>query len=440
MERIQEKYDEFLRNIDEQKNDLIGGGELINYDEGLNLFNILADSYNTLYYGSDLNMLFFILKATAMGSYVYVKGVDIESFEYKYLSGIEGDRMILLNGPIIEFYKDNRGVKMDTIYIENKENYEENIKYISTIDTVIIFSKEPINAQNLRVIDHDDNLWLTEFDFDYGDIILRSSTQIPRIYHFICIKPLEFSLVHALSIITCHFVNKPIKIYVYVDEEPNTKWWNAIKRYIEVEKIVRPEVFRGVKVEYPQYMADILRLEILMERGGVYLDLDTIVLKDMSQLLENRATVFSNLDDKEPNNLSKIKTISNGFLAFQRNDPFLKEWYYQIHKYVGNREDWGKGGVVLGKDIFMKNMEKYEYIQIKDFNLFCPFDWESSIDAFNIHIKDDNLYSEAYSIHLWQTMLNDELVKHIDEDFFDRYNNWFTRNHKKYLDILIFNK
>jgi len=82
-------------------------------------------------------------------------------------------------------------------------------------------------------------------------------------------------------------------------------------------------------------------------------------------------------------------------------------------------------------------MDKYDYIAIEDFIKYSPFDWNSPIDAFNIHIKDDKLYDDAYSIHLWQTMLDSQLVKYINEDFFDKYDNWFTRKFRIYLNILI---
>lgn len=264
----------------------------------------------------------------------------------------------------------------------------------------------------------------------------RPSTKIPNVYHFICLQPMEFNLVHALAITTCQFINQPRKITVYVDQEPkNNTYWDKIKKFITVEKVVRPELVDGVQIVYPQLMADLLRLEILIENGGVYLDFDTLVLRSMEKLLHHDAVVFSNLDDDDPEDLGKITTISNGFLGFQANDPFLKEWRGRILEHLGDEGVWAWGAVVLPAEIYKENRGKWNYLEIKNFDDYSPFDWNNAGPAFDDQYRGE-LYENAYSIHLWQSLLHDEVIVYLNEQYFLSYDNWFTRRFREYFEIL----
>ncbi len=248
---------------------------------------------------------------------------------------------------------------------------------------------------------------------------------------------MEFNLVHALAITTCQFINQPGKITVYVDQEPkNNVYWEKIKNFITVERVARPELVDGVRISHPQFMADLLRLEILIEKGGVYLDFDTLILRSMEGLLHHEAVVFSNLDDDDPEDLEKITTISNGFLAFQRNDPFLKEWRGRILEHLGDDGVWAWGAVVLPAEIYKENREKWKYLEIKNFDEYSPFDWNDAGPAFDDQYQGE-LYENAYSIHLWQSLLYDEVLVYLNEDYCLSHDNWFTRTFREYVELLM---
>lgn len=322
-------------------------------------------------------------------------------------------------------------IEMDLIYIHNDFDPNELIKMkVMTRGTIIIYHNK-VEHPNLHLIDSNEVQYMYEFEPDYYKIWKYENHKIPNIYHFICLKPLEFGLLHYLAIITTHFINIPYKIYVYVDEEPDTIYWHKIKKYITIEKVIPHKIFRGVEICYPQYQADILRLEILIERGGIYLDIDTLILKSMEELLDHESVLFANLKEN-----GEIENITNGFLAFQPNDPFLKDWYDKIHKYLDSDTIWAYGAVVLPVNIYKENISKYKCIEIKDFNLYCPFDWNNYGAAFDLEKKDNNLYQDAYSIHMWQTMLQDDVINHFNIEFFKKYNNWFTNKFKKYVAMI----
>ncbi|XP_050036152.3 lactosylceramide 4-alpha-galactosyltransferase-like [Dermacentor andersoni] len=94
-----------------------------------------------------------------------------------------------------------------------------------------------------------------------------------------------------------------------------------------VVDVVRPnEGFQGTPLEswyesgilsksaYPiEHLADALRLAVLYKQGGVYLDIDVIVMRSLDSLPP--CVCQSPVENGD--------MVSNGFLAFRRGDPFL---------------------------------------------------------------------------------------------------------------------
>jgi hypothetical protein len=116
---------------------------------------------------------------------------------------------------------------------------------------------------------------------------------IPNIFHFILFKPIgdsggrPFSLSHYLSIKSAMEVNQPDAIFFHYDTEPSGQWWEKAKRLIILNKMKAPETFMGSPLHHVAHKADVVRLQLLKEIGGIYLDLDTICVKPMKELFNH---------------------------------------------------------------------------------------------------------------------------------------------------------
>ena len=102
--------------------------------------------------------------------------------------------------------------------------------------------------------------------------------KIPNIIHFVFglkEQESEFELYRYIAIKSAYDVNKPDKIYFYYYYEPYGYWWNKVKAYITLVKIIPPTEIFGNKLHHYAHQADIIRLQKLIEHGGIYLDMDT---------------------------------------------------------------------------------------------------------------------------------------------------------------------
>lgn len=64
------------------------------------------------------------------------------------------------------------------------------------------------------------------------------------------------------------------------------------------------------------FLSDYLRLKILYEEGGIYLDTDMILLKDISKLLANKKLVLT---------YENKSTLNMGFVAVEKENNLFKE-------------------------------------------------------------------------------------------------------------------
>jgi hypothetical protein len=94
---------------------------------------------------------------------------------------------------------------------------------------------------------------------------------IPNEYHFIFgLTPSDkpFSLVHYLAVASCQAVNSPSVINFYFKYEPSGFWWERTKPLVNLVPIEPPEHIFGNALRHPAHKADVLRLQILQERGA----------------------------------------------------------------------------------------------------------------------------------------------------------------------------
>ncbi len=262
-----------------------------------------------------------------------------------------------------------------------------------------------------------------------------SKYKIPKIFHFVCITPMKFELYHYLAIVSTHFTNSPEKIYVYVDSEPRNNFlWESVRQYVTIERITVHKQFRGVEILHPQYQADIIRLEKLIQRGGVYLDIDTFVLKSFDDdllLLSDHETVMGGdiVDDK-------IETLSNAIILSVPNSAFLQLWYDTMDKYMYNGYPWAYHAVCLPKNILAQRQDLHDKVKVLSWNsYFRPFGWKIKVPfIFDNNRKDEISKLDAYyTVVFYQTIVYDKYLKNLTVDYFNKNDNIFTTLFSKYV-------
>lgn len=155
-----------------------------------------------------------------------------------------------------------------------------------------------------------------------------SSCTVPRIVHIIWFTPddPDFKFVHSASMLSIQRFIEPNRIVFWHDDEPTGTWWKFIRMHIpnlELRKCVPPSQVFGNKIRSPEHQSDVARLQILIRYGGIYLDLDTIVLKSFENLMAYPVTMGA----------ESPELLGNGIIVARPNATFLRIWYDQYRTF-----------------------------------------------------------------------------------------------------------
>ena len=160
-----------------------------------------------------------------------------------------------------------------------------------------------------------------------------SPLHTPRIVHFIHLqldsRPRNTARCdELLSLSVRSTVNhiKPERIYLHTNDMDFLRGCADIQDHVTVVKAAIPRRVFGNRVDWYQHQADILRLHALRKWGGVYLDTDVLVLRDLGFLLSSNMFVVGEQSGGG---------ICNGLIVSPRLHPFLQRW---IAQYISFEE------------------------------------------------------------------------------------------------------
>lgn len=244
---------------------------------------------------------------------------------------------------------------------------------------------------------------------------------IPNILHFVFGMAPDFggkpfSLVHYLSVKSAVDLNKPVTAYFHYQYEPEGDWWQKAKPLLTLNKIIAPGSFMGRPLYHVAHKADIVRLQALKETGGIYLDLDTISVKPLSDLLNHSFVIGQELIAKYiPKNwrqhikykLGLIKESSktatglcNAVLLSEKNSGLVNLWLneYKTFRSKGRDKYWNEHSVQVPEKLAAQHPELITKLSPYAFH-YPLYDTEGLKTMF----EEVTEFPEAYLHHLWES-------------------------------------
>lgn len=222
---------------------------------------------------------------------------------------------------------------------------------------------------------------------------------IQNIFHFIYgLAPdfggKPFNLVHYLAIKSAIAINKPDEVMFYYQFEPDTEWFTKIKPYLTLVKVSAPNNIYGNPLCHVAHQADVVRLAVLYQFGGIYMDLDTICTKPFTPLLENRMVMGLQLYPEGDYGLC------NAVMLAEKGSKFIEKWFetYQMFRSPGRSEYWDEHSVRIPKvlaDLY------HQEIRIEPFDRFhFPSFSRSCIQKMFV---ENHSFENALCHHLWES-------------------------------------
>ncbi|MBP7273073.1 MAG: hypothetical protein KA974_04490 [Saprospiraceae bacterium] len=246
---------------------------------------------------------------------------------------------------------------------------------------------------------------------------------IPNIIHFIFgLAPdfggKPFSLVHYIAIKSAYEINKPDKIFFVCKFIPDTIWFDKIRPYIEIVEVEPPTEIFGNPLLHYAHKADVIRLQRLLEFGGIYLDLDTICVKPLTPLLQNQFVMgveelqnFSIFSKWRFNFYSFIRHpfkaksfirhgLCNAVMLAAPQTSFVQRWYesYNFFRSKGKDKFWNEHSVYIPAQFAQQYPNEITIVPPQYF--FIPsYDERGLKDMF---VNNTN-FDESFVHHLWES-------------------------------------
>jgi glycosyltransferase involved in cell wall biosynthesis len=234
---------------------------------------------------------------------------------------------------------------------------------------------------------------------------------IPNIVHFMYFfgpNSREFSYINYLAVKTAHEVQKPDAIYFYYNTEPeNNPYWERMKPMVRLIQMEPPTEYKGVSLRgYPQYQADVVRLQKLYEHGGIYLDTDALMMKPFYDLMTHECILTGRLDDLTVTEKNDQEFITNGVIISKPRARFLKVWLDNLDEGLKNPE-WAWHAVNLPVLLYKKNQNLAKVI---GYEKFLPFNfYEYDVLDPNKGEEQYDKYKDSYIWHMWETIWRPQL-------------------------------
>lgn len=187
-----------------------------------------------------------------------------------------------------------------------------------------------------------------------------------------------------------------LDLYSLFNNTPAQIWFNQIKNGSK----------NAGEIPLPQNLSNLIRLSALYKYGGVYLDTDFIILKDLSRL---RNSIGAQSVDVNGN----WTRLNNAILVFDKNHELM---YKFIEEFASTFDGdvWGHNGPYLVTRVVDR------VVRIRDFNFtilppiaFYPVDWIRIPRFFArpdpndptgqkwLKAKLQHLSRASYGVHLW---------------------------------------
>lgn len=165
----------------------------------------------------------------------------------------------------------------------------------------------------------------------------KNNYVVPNVVHYIWYadKPTKFKFFHMLSMLSAEKFLKPDAIYFHTNLEPVGDYWEQAKSKLTTLKIMHRKPTTCLFDEplkdpiWNTSQSNVDRLNALMEHGGIYLDLDVLIIKSFDPLRKYMYPCTVGLEN--PNR------VCGGIIVCAADSVFLKLW---MEHYIYDYKIW----------------------------------------------------------------------------------------------------
>jgi len=229
-----------------------------------------------------------------------------------------------------------------------------------------------------------------------------SQYSVPSHVHYIFgMEPtfghMSFGLMHYISILGTVLYIKPERISWHHRFLPNASenvWWSCAQKHVMPREVGDVTMVHGrfIPSMHVAHKADILRMQIMREEGGIYVDSDVIPLRSFDEL--RRLAGNKLVMGKEE--AAGQSGMANAVLVGAPNSSFINRWWEHYKDFEGTKGCWACHSVLLPKRLAGEHPEE---IVILGPNTFFRPTWAELKPLYEIDDQYD--YIDNFAVHLW---------------------------------------
>jgi hypothetical protein len=231
-------------------------------------------------------------------------------------------------------------------------------------------------------------------------------SRIPRLFHFVFgLKEQRepFHLAFYVCLKSCHALNRPDEIFLYYHHQPWGRYWELARKFVTpvwvpLEPLVSAFDYRDPGVARYRYAhhSDFIRLERLLERGGVYADIDTIFVNPFPPPLWNESFVLGREGDVVPTPRARAQpSLCNAMIMSEPGAEFGRRWLERMRQAFDG--SWSRHSTLLPERL---REEDPDLVHVEPPRTFYKHAWTREGLATLLEGLDAD-FAGVVSIHLW---------------------------------------
>lgn len=236
-------------------------------------------------------------------------------------------------------------------------------------------------------VTHSDTWWDGKVrDFKYPKDVIYV---VPNIVHFVKFGDDPLSFVEAVCIRAAWLHQRPEALMIHCDicnATTTSPLWYLIKDIpvLKLQPTVRPTKVFGIKFSYVQHASDVVRLQVLMEYGGIYLDGDSYIVKSLDPYRRHEMSIGWPPD----------ANVGNQVLVAHKDARYLKLCYESYRAYRPDLWYWNAGQLPTKKFLSVRpdlvNRVRYDFGVAEEATLTlyakCDGSWRN-FSAFHLFFR-----------------------------------------------------
>ncbi len=236
-----------------------------------------------------------------------------------------------------------------------------------------------------------------------------TSAPIPRIAHFVFglrEQDEPFHLVHYLAIASCAAVVEPAEIHLHCHHLPYGFYWDLVRPMVTLHRIERPDLAAhqyddAVVARYSYaHEADVVRLDVLAEHGGLYADIDTVFVNaPPSGLWDEDCVIGREKDVVDPRTGIERSSLSNAVVMARPGASYVRAWRERIEEAFDG--SWSAHSCLLADDLAHEDPSLVRVEPERTFHHFPPTPGGLRRLLVDCEEPLDGVVSLHLAAHLW---------------------------------------